>query len=158
MRRIELKRIATVAHPNDPDIKIEIVQPTQREMVAFSAISPPTGAEAAQDAVARYDKIVGFVADHIQRISGLIDAATNKPLVLEQPMDEAQRAVIESLDLSCQIERDVEVLDDGKPTGKLERKTVIEWFPTFLFGRLMAEETWNLPLAGTPSTKRTSGG
>ncbi len=156
MKRYRLQpNTATIAHPNDPELKIELSQPSVREVIVFRDQS-----EKFDSAEARLVGFVDFLAKHVRRVSGLVDDATDKAMTLEAPIDVAQVERITTPDFDCHVERDVEVLDaDGKPTGQTERKVVREWFATYLVGRLMTEETFSVPLAPGPtrSTKHSIG-
>lgn len=143
----------TVTHPQHEDVTVELVQPTLREVLKFR-----DEAEAFKTSEERFDGYCRFLADHVKRVSGLVDRAGN-PVVLRPPLGVAEIEAISKPRFDCMIEADVPVMgEDGKPTGTVERKTISEWFPTYLVNRLMAEDTFSRPLAPgkIPSTSTTS--
>lgn len=144
---------AVIVHPNDADLQIEVREPDVRESLAHS----DEYAEA-KTTTEKFAASLRFLANHTLAIRGLVDKA-GQPIEFKAPIDPERLYPFFRPSFNCTYEKDVEVLDaDGKPTGATERKSHTEALAYFAISKLLERETFERPLAPSPSTSSSSNG
>lgn len=166
-------KTAVIVHPNDPDIRVEVVKPDIADIIEFQetmkkfvkrepAINPVT-----KEPIYRLGKLqvmeiqlpvsfnagIDLIAKHIKNVSGMDQEFT--PALSQEVL----RRFLNP-EFNFKETQDVQVLDEeGLPTGKVEQKEVDVNFCTYLANKVMSEETYGRPLESqTPSTNTASEG